>query len=430
MPIYAFGPFVMDIRERRLIQDGRPVAVGGKTFEVLRLLVEAEGRLVDRETFNARLWPDVTVEDRNLTVHISHLRKALGGPASSVAYIETVSKTGYRIAVPVRPLPPATSDGRPPLPEAQVVLQQARASLDRAERVPALKALALFERVLALDPGSATAHAGLASTYLLLSSTTIRRPLPIDEAARLAEESARRALALDDRQAEARTVLGRLKMVRDWDWRGAEADLSEAVALCPESAEANEAHGWFLAAMGRHDAALEALARARRLDPLRRQTLEYLGLAGWMAGMPERGLEALTEASALDPEARRPHFRRMIVLDQLGRPDEAMAARITWLALFGEPAIAGRLAELERGEGHRAAMAEWIALLERLNQWFEAGLQWMVLDEPARALEALERCVAERSDQAPFLRQFPSLHPLAGQPRFERLVAALKLDGA
>ena len=77
------------------------------------------------------------------------------------------------------------------------------------------------------------ALAGLASTYLLLSSTTIRRPLPVDEAVQLATEAARRALAIDSRQGEAYAVLGRLKMTYDWDWTGAEADLTRAVSLAP-----------------------------------------------------------------------------------------------------------------------------------------------------------------------------------------------------
>ena len=78
MALYEFGSFVLDTPERRLTRQGARVAVSGKTLDVLRLLVEAEGRLVDRQTFNAQLWPEVVVEDRNLTVHISALRKALG----------------------------------------------------------------------------------------------------------------------------------------------------------------------------------------------------------------------------------------------------------------------------------------------------------------------------------------------------------------
>src|SRR4051812_26638465 len=107
MPIYAFGPFVLDTAERRLTRDGRRVAVPGKARQILVLLAEAGGRLVRHETFRETLWPNVVVEDRTLTVHMSTLRKALGDVAAAV--IETVSGEGYLLAMPVRVLPAAAS---------------------------------------------------------------------------------------------------------------------------------------------------------------------------------------------------------------------------------------------------------------------------------------------------------------------------------
>lgn len=398
------------------MRHGARVPVTGKTLDVLRLLAEAEGRLVDRQTFNTHLWPEVIVEDRNLTVHISVLRKVLGGGT-----IETVARNGYRLAVPVRAVNGQDS------PEAARVLREARYQLGQAERVPALRALGLFERALALDPDDANALAGLASTYLLLSSTTIRRPLPVDEAVQLATDAARRALATDPRQGEAYAVLGRLKMTYDADWPGAEADLAKAVALAPDSVETRVGNSLFLSAVGRHREALAELERARAVDPTRRETHERLGLAWWMAGDGERALTALGEAVAVDPEARRPHFRRMVVLDQLGRHAEAAAERAIWLRLFGDHAEAERLAELARRAGPRAAMVEWIARLAKLNQWFEAAIQAMAIGEREQALDALERCVEERGDNAPFIAEFPPFRPLAGEPRFERLLGEVGL---
>jgi DNA-binding winged helix-turn-helix (wHTH) protein len=414
--LYAFGPFILDTPERRVTRDGERLPVTGKTLDVLRLLVEAEGRLVDRQTFNAQLWPEIVVEDRNLTVHISTLRKALGSDC-----IETVARNGYRLALPVRAVNGrASSDSRQ-------VQREARYQLSQAERVPALRALGLFERALAIDANDATALAGLASTYLLLSSTTIRRPLPVDEAAQLATDAARRALAIDDRQGEAYAVLGRLKMTYDWDWQGAEADLTRAVVLAPRSVEAQVGHSLLLSAIGRHDEAVAALTRARDLDPTLRETHERLGLAWWMAGDGARALAALAEAVAVDPEARRPHFRRMVVFDQLGWHEEAAGERAEWLKLFGDHAVADRLADLEQRDGYRAAMTEWIAMLARLNQWFEVAIQAMAIDDRARALSALERCVDERADNAPFIAEFPPFRPLRGEPRFERVLDTLRL---
>jgi serine/threonine-protein kinase len=415
--LHEFGPFILDAAERRLTRQGEHLSVTGKTLDVLRLLVEAEGRLVDRQTFNAQLWPEVIVEERNLTVHISTLRKSLGSGC-----IETVAKSGYRLRLPVRAM------GGPASSESLQVLREARYQLSQAERVPALKALGLFERALALDANDAEALAGLASTYLLLSSTTIRRPLPVDEAIQLATDAARRALAIDARQGEAYAVLGRLKMTYDWDWKGAEADLERAVGLAPRSVEAQLGHGLYLSAVGRHCEAIAALDRARDLDPTRRETHERLGLAWWMAGDGERALQALAEAVTLDPEARRPHFRRMVVLDQLGRHEEAAAERAIWLRLFGDGAVADELAVVARTAGHRAAMVDWITRLEKLSQWFEVAIQAMAIGEREQALAALERCVEERGDHTPFYAVFPPFLTLRGEPRYERLLGTLGLQ--
>ena len=98
------------------------------------------------------------------------------------------------------------------------------------------------------------------------------------------------------------------------------------------------------------------------------------------------------------------------------------------MLVVADKPIAERLVGLHRRDGYRAAMVEWIALLERLNQWYEVALQRMAIDEPALALDALERCVAERNDHVPFVLQYPSFRPLRGEPRYERLVRDLKLE--
>ncbi|OFX06944.1 MAG: hypothetical protein A3D94_12390 [Alphaproteobacteria bacterium RIFCSPHIGHO2_12_FULL_66_14] len=428
MAVYGFGPFVLDLRERRLLRDGQLLPVAGKSLEVLGILAEAGGRLVDRETFNARLWPDVTVEDRNLTVHISSLRKALNGHHPSVECIETVARAGYRMALPVQLLGPADPpSGLPPPSGLHFIKAEARANLNKVERVPALRALGLFERALALDPNDADCHAGMASTYLLMTSTTIRRPLPIDEGTRLAREAAHRALVLDETNGEARGVLGRLRMIYERDWPGAEADLARAVALAPQSPDAAFALALFLLATSRPDEAVTTLARARGLDPLRRDIIEHLGLAHWMAAEGEQSLAALGEAVSIDPTARRPRFRRMLVLDQLGRHDEAMAERRIWLELFDHAPFAARLDGLMRTDGHRAAMLEWIAMLERLNQWYEVAIQRMVIDDATGALDALERAVSEHADSIIYMGTYPSFHPLHGESRYQRLMRQLGL---
>ncbi|MBM3546391.1 MAG: hypothetical protein FJX54_05535 [Alphaproteobacteria bacterium] len=294
--------------------------------------------------------------------------------------------------------------------EAWLLQIEGRGHLGEAELAP--EAIAPFRQAIARDPAYAAAHAGLASAYMTMDDR------------RRAKDAAERALALDARNGEALAVLGDLALFHDWNWRAAEAAYHRAVAVSLNSVEAMEAHGWFLAAMGRHVEALAQIGRARRIDPARRRSLELLGSVRWMAGQPEPALAALDEAVALEPSAPEPHLLRVLLLDQLGRFDEAMAARRRWLVLADQAALGEKLARMQESEGYPAAMAEWLRFLDAP---YETALQWMAIGERGRALEALERCVEARCAMAPFLRQHPPFLPLYRVPRFEALAERLKL---
>lgn len=109
-PVYEFGPFRLDARERQLAEDGRPIPLTDKVFELLLLLVQNAGHVLSKAELMARIWPDAVVEENNLTVNVSILRKALGESASDRRYIETVSRRGYRFAGALRA-------GKKPTPE-------------------------------------------------------------------------------------------------------------------------------------------------------------------------------------------------------------------------------------------------------------------------------------------------------------------------
>jgi DNA-binding winged helix-turn-helix (wHTH) protein/tetratricopeptide (TPR) repeat protein len=100
--IYEFGPFRLEVEERRLLREGRPVRLRAKVFDTLRVLVEQQGRLIGKEELMRGIWPDSIVEENNLDHNISTLRKALGGKATGQQYIETVPKQGYRFVAAVK----------------------------------------------------------------------------------------------------------------------------------------------------------------------------------------------------------------------------------------------------------------------------------------------------------------------------------------
>jgi DNA-binding winged helix-turn-helix (wHTH) protein/TolB-like protein/tetratricopeptide (TPR) repeat protein len=100
--LYEFGDFRLEAGERRLLRHGQPVPLKPKVLDTLIVLIENSGHMLQKEDLIKRLWPDSFVEEANLAVNISQLRKALGESEDGQPYIETVSKGGYRFAAPVR----------------------------------------------------------------------------------------------------------------------------------------------------------------------------------------------------------------------------------------------------------------------------------------------------------------------------------------
>ena len=99
--VYAFGPFRLDPVRRTLTRDGVSVKLAARLFETLLYLIEAQGRLVEKDELLAALCPGRFVEDANLAQAISTLRKALLVEGADDAYIATVPGRGYRFAAPV-----------------------------------------------------------------------------------------------------------------------------------------------------------------------------------------------------------------------------------------------------------------------------------------------------------------------------------------
>ncbi|HEX3350092.1 MAG TPA: winged helix-turn-helix domain-containing protein [Acetobacteraceae bacterium] len=106
-PSLAFGRFRVLPHRRELLADDRPVELGGRAFDVLLALIEAQGAVVSRDAVMARAWPGRMVETNALEVQISALRAALG-PEREL--IRTVSGRGYRFAAEIRLLPASKSE--------------------------------------------------------------------------------------------------------------------------------------------------------------------------------------------------------------------------------------------------------------------------------------------------------------------------------
>jgi DNA-binding winged helix-turn-helix (wHTH) protein len=94
-----FGRFRVLLRQRQLFVDGVPIELGTRSFDLLLVLLEADGSLVTKDELFGRVWPDVVVAEENLKVQISALRKALGEDRD---FIRTEFGRGYRFTGVVR----------------------------------------------------------------------------------------------------------------------------------------------------------------------------------------------------------------------------------------------------------------------------------------------------------------------------------------
>jgi TolB-like protein/DNA-binding winged helix-turn-helix (wHTH) protein/tetratricopeptide (TPR) repeat protein len=102
--VYEFGPFHFDSAQHLLFQNDQVIQLAPKAAETLAVLLENHGQLVEKEQLMKAVWPDTFVEDANLTVHISALRRLFQDHANSSGnegYIETVPRRGYRFVAPV-----------------------------------------------------------------------------------------------------------------------------------------------------------------------------------------------------------------------------------------------------------------------------------------------------------------------------------------
>lgn len=121
--VYEFGPFCLDPARRLLLCDGRVVPLTNKAFETLAVLVQNNGRVVEKDELMKEVWPDTFVEEGSLARNISVLRKTLGEGPSDHQYIQTVPKRGYRFVAEVKEVITA-SDAAEPVPVDDISLEE------------------------------------------------------------------------------------------------------------------------------------------------------------------------------------------------------------------------------------------------------------------------------------------------------------------
>ena len=100
----GFGPFTLFPSQRLLVENGKPVELGARALDILTLLASRHGEVVSKQALLAEAWPDVFVEEVNLRVHVSAVRRALRDGVDGRRFLKTIPGQGYSFVAPVVPL--------------------------------------------------------------------------------------------------------------------------------------------------------------------------------------------------------------------------------------------------------------------------------------------------------------------------------------
>lgn len=315
--------------------------------------------------------------------------------------------------------------------EAQEEYLRGWTALERSNSDDAFKAVAHFERAISLDPKYAMAHASLAYAYTIIGAGYSR--MSRDEAYMKAKDAALEALELDQSLSAAHYALGVTQFYYEWDWLASEASFRRALELNPNDPNGHQQFGWFLAARGDVDGALDHMQKARVLDPLLYTRRSALAAVLFYSGRYDQAITELTTALEGNPNFHAARFALARSYAAKGMYEEALAlfarlpnksdfriraeiARVQAQAGHTDTAR-GMLAWLEGDAGQNAATAAWDAL----------AFVHAALGDRDRAFEMLDRAFGERAASLVWLKVDPRFDPLRRDPRFTSLLQRIGL---
>jgi len=289
------------------------------------------------------------------------------------------------------------------------------------------RGIALFREAIDTDPMFASAHAGLADSFVTLATNI---PLPPHEAMPKAKAAATKALEIDDSLAEAWAAIGAVKMWFDWDWEGAESAYQRAIELNPNYATAHDGYAMLLCERGRFDEAIEQITKAGDLDPLSLIIAVHAGWPFYFARDYESAIRRFRKALELDENFIPAHGWLGMALGQQHRYTEALDAFQRALEVDRVPILMAMLGHTHAIAGHRAQAEEVLTALQyeaqsRYISAYDTAVIHAGLDDTTAALHELERAYEERSAWLVFLSVDPRLDSLREEPAFRDLMTRL-----
>jgi serine/threonine protein kinase/tetratricopeptide (TPR) repeat protein len=292
------------------------------------------------------------------------------------------------------------------------------------------EAIGYFEQAIEEDARYAPAYTGLADSYALQLDY---RSVPVAEGFARAKGYARQALELDDSLAEAHASLAWSLFIYDWDFAQARQEFQRAIELDPAYPTAHQWYAFWLAAHSRLDEALVEGHTALELDPASVSIRRSVGWVYYYARRYDQARIHLTRTIAMNPTAEETYRVLGHVLALAGRWEEAERVIREGMELPGTGTYTqATLAYVLARSGQRArAEALLHELEERGREGYVSPVAFATahlgLGNLSSALDWAERSFEERRGWLVYLGVNPLVDPLRNEPRFQALLARLRL---
>jgi DNA-binding winged helix-turn-helix (wHTH) protein/TolB-like protein/tetratricopeptide (TPR) repeat protein len=310
-------------------------------------------------------------------------------------------------------------------PDAYRAYLQARYYWNQRSADGLKRAIELFRRAVAMDPRFAMAYSGLADSYTTLGYLSDIAPR---DAFPVAKQYALKALELDALLAEAHASLAYVKFYFEWDWRGADAEFRQAIALNPRYPITHQWYSVYLLAMGRANEGLQEIRTAQDYDPLSLAINTDVGFHYYYTGQYEEAVKQLRAVLDMKSDFALARLWLGRTFQQLSRYDDALSEFEHAKVAFRDwPVLIAARGSVEAASGLMQEAKATAIELESLSEGrfvtsYGVALIYAGLNEKEAAFHWLEKAFDERSHWLVWLRLDPRWENLRSDPRFSVLV--------
>jgi len=301
--------------------------------------------------------------------------------------------------------------------------------LERMTRADTDAAEQYFQRALAKDPASAAAYAGMSGVW------GVRRQFgmaPAREAGTKAKAALLKAIELDERLPGANAGLAEVHWLTEYNLPDAEREFRRAIELDPNDAGARAEYSHVLMILGRPDEAMRQIERTVAIDPLNSMVRTFYANYFVFARRYDEALAQANEVLRAQPGHLLALSAVIYAQHMKQQYADAIAAYAASYEGLGRPIVAEALKKGYAESSYAGALrqATAVELAKHGDEGgvaFDAGSNYAMAGDRARALDWLEKAYAERDPNMTYISCMPIFDPLRAEPRFQALLRRMNL---